>query len=62
MSFYDYIKKSAQKFSNEEVCGLVLKNFSEEIFVQPCINIHKDKRGSFRRHFCQNELKKNKIK
>ena len=24
-------------------------------------NIHQDKRGSFRRHFCQKELKKNKI-
>ena len=45
--FYDYIKESAQKFSNEEVCGLVLKNFSGEIFVRPCANIHKDKKSGF---------------
>jgi len=44
---YHCIKNNALQAAHEEVCGLILKNSLEEVFVLPCENIYKDKANGF---------------
>jgi len=44
---YGCIKKNALAVAHEEVCGLILKNSLEEVFVLPCENIYKDRANGF---------------